>query len=104
MRLEVTRLEGLRNDLLVRIDRSEVDRVLLSVVNRDTLRSLPGIPRHRAPTAAEASAFLAAKIPIERHLERLGLVDPLGAAAARAIAVSNRNLGVNHGHLAWQRN
>ena len=47
MRLEITRIEGLRNDLLLRLDRSEIDAARLSVANRDRLMALPGMPRHR---------------------------------------------------------
>jgi hypothetical protein len=103
MRLEITRVEGLRNDLLLRIDRSEIDIVSLSVANRAQLMSLPGMPRHREATIEEAQGIAGAKVPIEDHLRRLGVVDDSGKARRRAIAVSNRNLGTNHGHVAWQR-
>lgn len=102
MKLEVTRLEGLRNDLALRLERDEIERTLVSVPHRDALMALPGIPRHRAATGAEESGLAACRIPIEAHLQRLGLVDGAGRSVTRAIAVSNRNLGTNHGHLAWQ--
>ena len=35
MQLEITRIEGQRNDLLLRLERSEIDTALLSVANRD---------------------------------------------------------------------
>jgi len=103
MRLEITRVEGLRNDLLLRIERSEIENVLLNVANREQLMALPGMPRHRDATAAEARGIEAAKQPLAAHLESLGVVDAAGKARRRAIAISNRNLGTNHGHLAWQR-
>ena len=103
MRLEITRVEGRRNDLLLRLDRTELGGALLSVANRDRLMALPGMPRHREATAAEAQGMADAKQPIETHLERLGVVDGDGQARGRAIAISNRNLGTNHGHVAWQR-
>jgi hypothetical protein len=103
MRLEITRIEGLRNDLLLRIERSEIERALLSVANRERLMALPGMPRHRQATAEESRGIDAAKIPLEAHLERLEIVGTDGKARRRAIAISNRNLGTNHGHLAWQR-
>jgi hypothetical protein len=102
MHLEITRVEGLRNDLLLHLDRSEIESALLSVANRDRLMTLPGIPRHREATDDEARGIEAAKVPIETHLQRLGIVDG-GRARRRAIAISNRNLGTNHGHVAWQR-
>jgi hypothetical protein len=103
MRLEITRIEGLRNDLLLRIDRAEIESVRLSVANRDRLMTLPGMPRHRPASAEEAQGIADAKVPIEEHLRLLGVVDESGRARQRAIAISNRNLGTNHGHVAWQR-
>lgn len=103
MRLEINRIEGLRNDLLLRIDRAEIESVRLSVANRDRLLTLPGMPRHRAASAEEAGGIADAKVSIEEHLRRLGVVDEGGRARQRAIAISNRNLGTNHGHVAWQR-
>ena len=103
MRLEITRIEGLRNDLLLRIDRSEIETVTLSVANRDALMTLAGMPRHRPASAEEAQGIADAKVPMEDHLRRLGVVDESGKARQRAIAVSNRNLGTNHGHVAWER-
>jgi hypothetical protein len=103
MKLEITRREGLRNDLLLRLERDEIETALLSVAHRERLLALPGIPRHRTPTPAERTDFEAAKLPIEAHLRTLGVVDEAGRARRPAIAVSNRNLGANHGHVAWQR-
>jgi hypothetical protein len=103
MRLEITRVEGLRNDLLLRIDRAEIDTARLSVANRDRLMALPGMSRHRPASAEEAQGIADAKVPIEEHLRLLGVVDASGKARQRAIAISNRNLGTNHGHVAWQR-
>ncbi len=103
MRLEITRIEGRRNDLLLRLERSELAGTELSIVNRDRLMALPGMPRHREPTDDEARGIADAKLPIEVHLERLGVVDGEGRARRRAVAISNRNLGTNHGHVAWQR-
>ena len=103
MKLEITRLDGLRNDLLLRLERSEIDAAVLSVANRARLGGLPGIPRHREASEAERRDFHAAKVPIETHLQQMGLVDATGRARRRAVAISNRNLGANHGHVAWQR-
>jgi len=103
VRLEVTRIEGLRNDLVLRLDRTEIDHALLSIPNRQQLMSLPGIPRHREATAAEVDGINQARVPLEQHLQRLGIADSAGKAARRAVAITNRNLGTNHGHVAWQR-
>lgn len=103
MRLEVNRLEGLRNDLTLRLERSEIDAALLSVAHRARLTALPGMPRHRVATAAEANGIAESKIPLESHLQLLGIMDPARRVQRRAVAISNRNLGTNHGHVAWQR-
>jgi hypothetical protein len=103
MRLEINRVEGLRNDLLLRLERAEIDSALLSVANRERLIALPGMPRHRAATTEEAEGIAESKITIEDHLRRLKILDDSGRAQRRAVAISNRNLGTNHGHVAWQR-
>jgi hypothetical protein len=103
MRLEINRLEGLRNDLLLRLERSEIDSALLSVAHRERLMSLPGIPRHRAPTPSESAGVTECRIEIEEHLRVLGILDATGKPKSRAVAISNRNLGMNHGNVAWQR-
>jgi len=103
MRLEISLREGLRNDLVLRLERAEIAGARLSLVNRDRLLALPGIPRHRPATAEEAAEFDRAKLPIDEHLRRLGVVGADGRAVARAVAISNRNLGANHGHVAFQR-
>jgi hypothetical protein len=103
MRLEINRIEGLRNDLLLTLDRSEIDAARLSVANRDRLAALPGIPRHREATPEESRGLDDAKVPLDVHLQQLRITDERGKARRRAIAISNRNLGTNQGHVAWQR-
>jgi len=103
LRLDVTREEGRRNDLLLRLDRSEIGAALLSIANRDRLMMLPGIPRHRPSTPQETADFLDAKRPIDDHLEALGVIAANGAVERRTIAISNRNVGANLGQIAWQR-
>jgi hypothetical protein len=103
MRLEITRLEGLRNDLALVIERGEIETALLNVAHRDRLLTLPGMPRHREATPAEQRGIADAKILIADHLRAMGVVSADGRPARRALAISNRNLGTNHGHVAWQR-
>jgi hypothetical protein len=103
VKLEITRTEGLRNDLLLRLDRGEIETAWLSLSDRDRLRELPGMLRHRPATAEEEAGIAGAKVPIETHLRRMGVVDEAGHARRRAVVISNRNLGTNHGHVAWQR-
>lgn len=103
MHLGINRVEGLRNDLLLHLDRAEIDSVLLSVANRERLMGLPGMPRHRTATPAEIEGIAASKIEIDEHLRRLSILAADGRVQRRAVAISNRNLGTNHGHVAWQR-
>lgn len=103
MRLEITRREGLRNDLLLRIERAEMAAALLNISNHYRLMALPGIPRHRPATDTEREWLESTKAPIEQHLAELALIDGSGRPIAPAIAISNRNLGTNHGHIAFQR-
>jgi hypothetical protein len=103
MRLEINRLEGVRNDLLLRLERREIESAVLSISDRRRLMTLPGIPRHRPTSEAEHRALSECRIPIAAHLRRLGIVGDAGTAVRRAIAISNRNLGTNHGNVAWQR-
>ena len=51
----------------------------------------------------EIQHLSACRIPIDRHLQRLGVLDDSGTIRKRAVAISNRNLGTNHGNVAWQR-
>jgi hypothetical protein len=103
MRLEINRLEGLRNDLSLRLERAEIDTALLNLANRQRLMTLPGMPRHREATSEETHSVAECKIPIEQHLRHLGVLDADGKPKCRAVAISNRNLGTNHGNIAWQR-
>ena len=104
MRLEINRLEGLRNDLSLRLELAEIEAARLNIANRQRLMSLPGMPRHRDATPDEAHAVAGCKIVIDEHLGHLGVLDAEGKPQCRAVAISNRNLGANHGNIAWQRN
>jgi hypothetical protein len=103
MRLEINRLEGLRNDLHLRLERAEIHSARLNIANRERLMSLPGMPRHREATPDEAHAVTRCKVAIDEHLRHLAVLDGEGKPQCRAVAISNRNLGANHGNIAWQR-
>lgn len=93
---------GYRNDLTVMIARAEIETALLHIAHRDRLMELPGLTRHREPTAGEREENRKCKVPVEEHLWGLGLLDGAGKPLRRVIAVGNRNLGNNHGFVAWQ--
>ena len=61
MRLEINRLEGLRNDLSLRLELAEIEAARLNIANRDRLMSLPGMPRHRDATSDETHAVAGCK-------------------------------------------
>ena len=103
MRLEITRIEGLRNDLLLRIDRAEIAAARLSVANRARLMTLPGMPRHRQPSSDEARGIAEASCRSRSTCGGSASWTARAGPQQRAIAISNRNLGTNHGHVAWQR-
>jgi hypothetical protein len=103
MRLEINRLEGLRNDLSLRLERAEIDTARLNIANREQLMALPGMPRHRDATPNETKAVADCKIAIEEHLRYLRVLNAEGKPQCRAVAIGNRNLGANHGNIAWQR-
>lgn len=104
MRLEINRLEGLRNDLSLRLELAEIEAARLNIANRQRLMALPGMPRHREASHDEAQSVAGCKIVIDEHLRHLGVLNAEGKPLCRAVAISNRNLGANHGNIAWQRN
>jgi hypothetical protein len=99
--VELHRTHGVRNDLLVVIDRRDVDAALLNIANRDRLMRQPGLTRHRELTAEEREANRSCKIAFEEHLNCLGLLGADGRPRRRSVAIGNRNLGNNHGAIAW---
>lgn len=108
MEIHIHKTPGLRNDLLVVIPRSEIEDVLFHIANRDRLRALPGLLRHVEQDAEERKQVGECKAPVEEHLARLsakghGLLDADGRPARRLIAIGSRNVGNNHGYVAWQR-
>ena len=104
MRLEITASKGLSNDLLLRFERpGESTAALLSVAIRERLMALPGMPRHRAATAAEDEGMTASKVAIDEHLRRLrSSTLPGGSSAGRSPSATGISV-TNHGHVAWQR-
>ena len=68
MKLEITRLEVRRNDLLLRLERAELDSALLSVANREALR-VAGDGRHRPATDEEQGGSPGSRCR-SRHISR----------------------------------
>jgi hypothetical protein len=103
MEVHLYRSHGYRNDLLMVIPRSGVESAHLHIAHRKRLMNLPGLTRHRKPTDGEREENRQCKIPVERHLKQLGLMDKTGKPLRPVVAVVHRNLGNNHGFVAWQR-
>jgi hypothetical protein len=109
MEAHLNKTHGLRNDLLVVLPRSEVEDTLLHIANRDRFMRLPGLLRHVAKQDSdERQQVNECKIPVEDHLKQLSdaghdLLDANGRPTRPVIAIGSRNMGNNHGFIAWQR-
>jgi hypothetical protein len=70
---------------------------------------LPGLTRHLGTQPPEEKKLLAAcKVPMCQHLQALSdegkmLFHANGKPARRVIAIGSRNVGNNHGYVAWER-
>lgn len=109
MRIEIQKIPGLRNDLLLAIPRSEIENAILHIANRDCFKELPGLTRGAGQQDPEERRRVGeCKIPVTEHLKQLSdaghhLLDANGNPQRRLIAIGSRNVGNNHGFLAWQR-
>ncbi len=109
MRIEIHKTPGLRNDLLLEIARSEVEDTFFHIANRDCFRQLPGLLRHTSRQDPNVRRQVnACKIPVEEHLKLLteyghALLDHDGHPKRRVIVIGSRNVGNNHGFIAWQK-
>jgi hypothetical protein len=109
MEVHIYKSSGLRNDLLLIIPRSEIAETLFHIADHNELRRLPGLLRH-VPNqdADERRRVNVCKVPVEEHLRRLSarglaLVDDRDRPQRRLIVIGSRNVGNNHGFVAWQR-
>lgn len=109
MELRLNKSPGLRNDLLITIPRSEIDAAYFHIAGRANLMRLPGLVRQRGEQAPEERRRVGeCKVPIEDHLRELnrsgaGILGNEEEPARRLIAIGSRNVGNNHGFVAWQR-
>jgi hypothetical protein len=99
MEVHINKTPGLRNDLLI--------VALLHIANRNRLMQLPGLLRHvNKQDANERQEVGDCKISVEQHLKLLSisghhLIDDDGPNR-RLIVIGSRNVGNNHGFIAWQ--
>lgn len=108
MEAYLNKIHGRRNDLLLVLSRSEIDEAFLHIAHRDQLRQLPGLLRHVSKQDAdERRRVNECKLPVEEHLQRLSPNEhPLLAAGKPTrpiIVIGSRNVGNNHGFIAWQQ-
>ena len=109
MEVRITKIQGLRNDLLAVLPRTEVEDVLFHIANRDKLMQLPGLLRHVPQQDSDEKRLLGkCKIPVEEHLKQLSfkgraLMDDHGKPTRPALVIGSRNVGNNHGFIAWQK-
>jgi hypothetical protein len=108
MLVHLTKSPGLANELLCRIPVAEIDDALLHIANRDQFMTLPGRLRHDHSDKALLGRLSPLKTGVQHHLHDLTLNGKVllsddGAPLRRLIAIGARNLGNNHGVVAWQR-
>jgi hypothetical protein len=109
MQLHLNKSPGLRNDLLMVIPRSEIEEVLFHIADRERFMALPGLLRHVGQQNAEERTNVGkCKIPAEEHLQFLigrghDLLDGEGRPKRRVVVIGSRNVGNNHGFVAWQQ-
>jgi hypothetical protein len=107
--VHINRAHGLRNDLLIVIPRAEIEDMLFNIANRNKLMRLPGLLRHRPEQDSDEKRQVnECKISVEDHLKQLlsgrnPLLDASGNPKRPIIVIGNRNVGNNHGFIAWQR-
>jgi hypothetical protein len=108
MQVQINKAPGLKNELAVVVPRSEIDAAILHIANRAKFMALPGMVRH-APFDKEQSREVGLlKPPVLEHFRQLicdgkMLFGPDGEPLRRMVAIGARNLGNNHGAIAWQR-
>jgi hypothetical protein len=109
MQLAIQKTPGVRNDLVVRIRREELEKVCFHIANRAEFMRLPGLLRGpQNQDEAERRSVNRLKRPLEEHLRELSedrdpLMDTEGVPQRCMIAIGSRNVGNNRGFQAWQR-
>jgi len=105
----LNKTHGLRNDLLIILSRSEIEDALFHIANREKFMKLPGLLRHIGKQDPEERKKVGdCKIPVEKHLKCLTqrgheLLDADGKPKRRVVVIGSRNVGNNHGFIAWQK-
>jgi len=109
MKVQINKSAGVRNDLLLVKSRSEIEDVLFHIGSREQLMQLPGLLRHvPKQDRGERRQVSECKIPVEEHLKRLSVGEQVllggdGRLTRPVVVVGSRNVGNNHGFVAWQK-
>ena len=108
MQVQINKTHGLRNDLGVVVTRSELEGIVLHIANRAQFMALPGLVRHAPYDGDVARQVDLLKPPVQEHFRSLFLdgkrmFDAEGRPLRRLMIIGARNLGNNHGAVAWQR-
>jgi len=109
MEIHIHKSPGLRNDLLLVIPHSEIDDALFHIAGREKFMELPGLLRHvPKQDPDERKQVNGCKKTVREHLELLtgkgnDLLDSDGRPRRRILAIGSRNVGNNHGFVAWQK-
>jgi hypothetical protein len=107
VQVQINKAPGLQNDLKVAVARPELEDAVLHIANRAQFMALPGLVRHAAydPEIAKKVGLL--KLQVQEHLRSLfsagePVFDAEGRPLRRLLMIGARNLGNNHGAVAWQ--
>lgn len=103
MKVCINKIHGLTNNLLVEIPVQEIEDALMEVRFWNELNRGEGMIRWRGQAEFKRTeeALRKFKVPLEDQLKDLGILDDQGRPRHRVIAIGNRNLGNNHGIVAW---
>ena len=109
MKLQIHKLQGRRNDLLLVLEKAEIATAFLHIANREALMRLPGLVRHGPDQdLGDREMVGVCKVPVAEHLRQMSQEgylsqDSDGIPQVPLIVVGCRNTGNNHGFVAWQR-
>jgi hypothetical protein len=109
MEIRLSKTHGLRNDLLIVLRKSEIENAFLHIANRDRFMKLRGLLRHvPEQDPDERRQVNECKVAVEEHLRALSdggrqLLSADGKPKRRIVVIGSRNVGNNHGFVAWQK-
>ncbi len=105
MKVLVDKTPGICNELLIELPIQEIEAAFMQVHDWRTLNDGEGMVRWRGSGeySRTAAQLQNTKVSMAVHLQNLGILDKTRMPLCRAIAIGNRNLGNNHGVVAWHK-